>query len=217
MYSLGMSSTLRTRSASTCWKCDETVPEKETLFCGSCGSVQPIKASECDLFALFDINQTFDLDLSRLETSFKGMQKRLHPDKFATKPLPEQQASATASSTVNQSYQILRDPVERARYILQQHGSSVLDEGGDSMDNPTLMMDIFAVREEVADAEELAQLVNIEDIVRGHITAACVQLQESLDGGDAEVLPTAAVRLKYYAKALEEIEVRREELEEADV
>jgi len=197
-----------------CWKCGDAQTEVDgiTLFCRSCEAIQPIETETSDLFALFSMDQTFKLNISRLEASFKELQKQLHPDKFAAKSLAEREASATASSTVNQAYQILCDPVERARYLLQRHGFNVLDEGGDRLNDPALMGEMFLLRESVEEASTLGELLDVEQGVQFNVDAACDALQSCLDANDVEGLPAAAVRLKYYSKVMEEISERRGEL-----
>jgi molecular chaperone HscB len=207
--SLGVPSRQLLSSSSDCWKCEK--PEATSaLFCKSCDAIQPLETEGCDLFALFSMDQTFMLNEAQLEASFKDLQKVLHPDKFATKSLQERDASATASSTVNQAYQMLRDPVERARYLLQRHGSSVLDEGGDSIQDPALMMEMFSIRESVENATSIEVLREVQENVQVEVDAACVALQQCLDQKMLYALPHAAVRLKYYSKVMEEIQAREE-------
>ncbi len=202
-------------SSSVCWKCDESTADQQgatALFCGSCEVIQPLDIGDTDMFALFSMNRTFNVDKTSLEASFKGLQKVLHPDKFATKTLQEREASATASSTVNQAYQILKGPVERARYLLQLHGFRTLDEGGDTIQNPALMMEMFSVREEVEEADDANALNRVKDRMSTAVDEACVALQHCLDQHEIDSLPEAAVRLKYCSKVLEEITARKDEL-----
>ena len=52
----------------------------------------------------------------------KRRQKLLHPDKFSTKSEAERQYSADQASAVNDAYGTLRDPLKRAKYILDARG-----------------------------------------------------------------------------------------------
>ena len=38
-----------------------------------------------NLFQIFDLEATFDIDLAELETRYKRMQMKFHPDRFAAK------------------------------------------------------------------------------------------------------------------------------------
>lgn len=61
----------------------------------------------------------YNLDLARLEKSFRDLQWRLHPDKFSMKPEAEQNYSAGQSSLVNKAYQTLKDPLARGQYLVR--------------------------------------------------------------------------------------------------
>ena len=74
------------------------------------------------------------MDSKQLDHNFKIAQKKIHPDKYAIKSSAEREASASCSSTVNQAYQVLSSPVERAAYLLSLKGITVLQEGGSMMD-----------------------------------------------------------------------------------
>lgn len=97
-----------TGEPSNCWKCG-SIQNQHSLFCLKCGKVQKINISESErlnLFEIFDIKTDFPIDLKELENSFKAIQMKLHPDKFANKTITEQEASLVSSSSVNQAYQV---------------------------------------------------------------------------------------------------------------
>jgi molecular chaperone HscB len=59
------------------------------------------------------------MDLAELDREYKELQKKLHPDKFATKSLDEKLLSTNASSAINMAYHTLKDPVSRAEYMVR--------------------------------------------------------------------------------------------------
>jgi len=114
-----------------CWKCSQDLPAplssgdiRGDLFCGRCKAVQPI-APDTNYFTLFGFDngvntrRRFDISLTDLDSAFKGLQKQLHPDKFASMSSEHQRYSAEASSFVNQAYQIMKTPITRANYLIQ--------------------------------------------------------------------------------------------------
>ena len=92
----------------SCWSCGTEI-EKMNLFCKApkCGVVQSIKTTEVNLFETFGINMEYKIDEALLDKSFKELQKKLHPDKFATKSVDEQKVSTNASTAINMAYQVL--------------------------------------------------------------------------------------------------------------
>ena len=78
--------------------------------------------SQKSYFALFELPRHLHVDLSALEKSFYAQSRRLHPDRFASKPAAEQEAALAASSQLNDAYRTLRDPVARTEYLLKLEG-----------------------------------------------------------------------------------------------
>jgi len=75
-----------------------------------------------DFFSLFSLPRHLRLDLPALEKSFYAQSRKLHPDRFASKPQSEQDAALSASSALNDAYRTLRDPIARTEYLLSLEG-----------------------------------------------------------------------------------------------
>jgi len=75
-----------------------------------------------DFFTVFSLPRKLHLNLSALEKSFYAQSRKLHPDRFAAKPLAEQEAALAASSSLNDAYRTLRDPIARTEYLLSLEG-----------------------------------------------------------------------------------------------
>lgn len=83
--------------------------------------------SEPNFFALFGLPQHLHVDLAALEKTFYAQSRKLHPDRFANRPMEEQQAALAASSQLNDAYRTLRSPIARTEYLLSLQGVQ-LDE-----------------------------------------------------------------------------------------
>jgi molecular chaperone HscB len=75
-----------------------------------------------DFFTLFALPHHLHLDLAALEKTFYAQSRKLHPDRFASRPPEEQQAALAASSQLNDAYRTLRDPIARTEYLLALQG-----------------------------------------------------------------------------------------------
>ncbi len=73
-------------------------------------------------FEFFDLPRRLTLDVVALEKQFYTMSRRLHPDRFASKPLAEQEAALAQSSLLNDAYRTLKDPIARTQYLLKLEG-----------------------------------------------------------------------------------------------
>ena len=75
-----------------------------------------------DYFTLFSLPPHLHLDLPALEKAFYAQSRKLHPDRFASKPAAEQEAALAASSQLNDAYRTLRSPIARTEYLLSLEG-----------------------------------------------------------------------------------------------
>jgi len=78
--------------------------------------------SQPDYFSLFSLPQHLHIDLPTLEKSFYAQSRKLHPDRFASRPQAEQDSALAASSQLNDAYRTLRDPIARTEYLLSLEG-----------------------------------------------------------------------------------------------
>ena len=75
-----------------------------------------------DYFEFFSLPRKLTLDVVALEKQFYTMSRRLHPDRFASKPIAEQEAALAQSSLLNDAYRTLKDPISRTQYLLKLEG-----------------------------------------------------------------------------------------------
>jgi molecular chaperone HscB len=75
-----------------------------------------------DYFKFFELPPKLTLDVVALEKQFYAMSRRLHPDRFAGKPVAKQEAALTQSSLLNDAYRTLKDPILRTQYLLKLEG-----------------------------------------------------------------------------------------------
>ena len=75
-----------------------------------------------DYFETFGLPRHLRLDTAALERQFYSQSRRLHPDRFAARPAAEQETALAASSTLNDAYRTLKDPVARTQYLLSLEG-----------------------------------------------------------------------------------------------
>jgi molecular chaperone HscB len=75
-----------------------------------------------DYFEFFALPHKLTLDVVALEKQFYTMSRRLHPDRFAAKPVAEQEAALAQASQLNDAYRTLKDPILRTQYLLKLEG-----------------------------------------------------------------------------------------------
>jgi molecular chaperone HscB len=73
-------------------------------------------------FEIFSLPQHLTIDTAALEKSFYALSRKLHPDRFAARPISEQEAALAESSRLNDAYRTLKDPIARTEYLLKLEG-----------------------------------------------------------------------------------------------
>ena len=61
----------------------------------------------------------FNIDLNKLKKSYRIIQAEIHPDKFVSASQIEKEQSLIKSTEINDAYQTLKNPIKRARYLIQ--------------------------------------------------------------------------------------------------
>jgi len=99
-----------------------------------------------DYFELFGLPISVKLDRSELDIRYLQLQQQYHPDKFYKLAQEIQQQAAQNSAQINEAYNILKDDLKRAKYILQNHGVDIYDQ---SLLEPEFLMQIMQWQDEI--------------------------------------------------------------------
>jgi len=136
-----------------------------------------------DHFQLFGLAQSFSLDVEALEAAFRDVQSRVHPDRFAHAGDAERRASMQWATRVNEAYRTLRNPVTRAKHLLELNGVDVAFETNTAMPANFLMqqMELREALEDAARARDAAALERLgAEIAQGRV-AILAELADSID------------------------------------
>jgi molecular chaperone HscB len=104
-------------------------------------------------FDLFGLSPAFALDKEALEKAYREIQSQVHPDRFAHAGDAERRASLQWTTRVNEAYRTLKDPVQRAKHILELHGVDVEFETNTQMPTDFLLQQL-ELREELEAAQQ---------------------------------------------------------------
>jgi molecular chaperone HscB len=116
---------------------------------------------EKNYFELFGLSPQFTVDLPDLASRYRELQKKFHPDKFASSSDSERRMASQMAAQINAAYQSLKSPLERGRYLLKLSGIE-LDDEKDTQMNPAFLMEQMELREQlesVADVTEPLKLL----------------------------------------------------------
>lgn len=98
--------------------------QEPRLVCSECEG--PL-AAEIDCFAALGLPKKLEIEQASLERAYYDIGRRVHPDRFAVKPVAVRDASLRATALLTRSYRILRDPVSRGLYWLELNGQKLAE------------------------------------------------------------------------------------------
>lgn len=195
-----------------CWSCRGPVHDG-AAFCETCGAVQP--PGRADHFARFDLPPAFDLDEEDLQQRYFALQRRLHPDRFAGRSERERATSMQQSTSINEAFETLSDPLRRAEYLLGLFGVTVNAETGNLPTDPEVLAEAMETREALMEAESDEAVVALADDVRTRTAGCRDDLSAAFAGGDTARAAALTTRLKYLEKFGDEVRRRRATIQAA--
>jgi molecular chaperone HscB len=105
-----------------CWHCQSEVSGE--YFCERCVKVQPV-SKELDYFTCLGMPRRLTIDQHQLESKYYQLSRAFHPDFYQNKSADEQAISLGNAALLNTAYRTLRDPIERAEYLLDLEAGAV--------------------------------------------------------------------------------------------
>ena len=136
-----------------------------------------IQASD---FALFGLPERFAIDLAQLDATWKQLQGKAHPDRFATETGAAQRVSMQWAIRINEAYRRLKDPLARAGYLCALHGADIEAESNTAMPAAFLMQQM-EWRDALSEAKSLDAVDALSDEVVASRNATLKSLQGQID------------------------------------
>jgi molecular chaperone HscB len=164
-----------------------------------------------DHFDLLGLPVAYAVDAARLERGYRDLQSQVHPDRFAAAPEAEKRVAMQWATRANEAYRTLRDPVDRARYLLHLKGYDTGEETNTAMP-PDFLMQQMEWREAAAEARGAGDRTGLRALLADLAAAHGEMLGQLERAIDRESNYDAGCSLVRKLRFLEKLE---EEIEEA--
>lgn len=160
-------------------------------------------------FELFGLPSQFQLDGSLLSSQFRELQKRFHPDNFASASERDRLMAVQKAAQINDAYQVLKHPVSRAEYLLSEHGVDIRGEQ-QTMQDPLFLMEQMELREELeaiaSQTDALDRLFDFDSKVKKMYQHHLQEVAQELESGLWAEAADRVRKLKFITKLQYEIE-----------
>lgn len=167
-------------------------------------------------FQLLGIPARFAIDAATLERGYRDLQSQVHPDRFAASSEAERRVAMQWAARANEAYTTLRDPVDRARYLLALKGFDTEEESNTSMPADFLMqqMEWREAVAEAAAARDARELQAVRTRLAETRREMLQQLERALDrDANFEAGCSMVRKLRFLDKLEDEIDAGLEALE----
>jgi molecular chaperone HscB len=103
-----------------------------------------------DYFSFFGLPRKLSIDLADLDQRFRALSRQFHPDYFYNATTTERLASLERASYLNDAYRVLKQPLDRAEYLLKVEGLPSVGLHQEARELPAgVLEDVFALNEEL--------------------------------------------------------------------
>ncbi len=140
----------RTLTLQACRHCGAGAPA-EAHFCPQCERILTL-TRHGDYFSFFGLPRKLVVDLADLEQRYRRLSRQFHPDFYYTASAAERLASLERSAYLNDAYRVLRQPLDRAEYLLKLEGLPIVGQHQEAGQLPAgVLEEVFTLNEELDD------------------------------------------------------------------
>ena len=168
-------------------------------------------------FELFGLPVGFDVDPDGLTERYRELQRVVHPDRYASGTEQERRLSMQGATLLNEALETLKDPLQRAHYLLRLKGVEP-DPGGAPAMDPEFLMEQMELREELAELRHRPEPLTAagELIVRvgRRVDELVARLGARFAAGDLPAAAELVRELQFLRKLQAEAENLEAELED---
>ena len=136
-----------------------------------------------NFFELFGLPARFAIDGEQLDRAYRDIQASVHPDRFVNAGEAERRVSMQQATHVNEAYQALKNPIQRAAYLLRLHGIDPRFETNTAMPAGFLVeqMEWREAVEEASDAADAHELDHLSTRLNAELRCMVGEIGRQLD------------------------------------
>lgn len=167
---------------------------------------------DSDDFELFGLPRHFAQERAVLDSKWRELQAETHPDRFVRDGAAAQRLAMQWSVRINEAYQRLKDPLQRAAYLCELAGFEIGAENNTAMPSEFLERQM-AWREALDEADDASALQSLSAEVAAHRMQLLGIIEQALDQSSDPALAVQQVRaLMFVERFARDLDRRLEQL-----
>lgn len=172
----------------------------------------PTLRIDADDFALFGLPRRFELEREQVDERGRALQSQVHPDRFVSQGASSQRVAMQWSVRVNEAWQRLKDPLQRAALLCELGGVPVSADGRAPMPAAFLVQQM-AWREALDDADDASAVAALDAAVRASEAEHLERLRRQIDDELAFVAAAETLRaLMFLSRFRRDVERRMDSM-----
>ncbi|UCD28858.1 MAG: Fe-S protein assembly co-chaperone HscB [Planctomycetota bacterium] len=187
-------------------------PMESPICCTHCGSLNPVPLVSINYFEFFDIKPGYDINQDELHKKYLCLSRTTHPDMAGRDSDEMRNRALMLNAELNRAYETLKDPIERAEYLLALAGGPTPSD--DKSVPGDLLGEIMMIREEIEEAKSTNktpmletlknQICQKERTVREQIAVLARSLDKN-DPTNKKAMRKQLNAIKYWNNLLEQL------------
>lgn len=172
-----------------------------------------------NFFELFSLPVQYVLDRAVLDAHYRDLQRSVHPDRFASAGEQERRIAMQHATHINEGYQTLKNPLQRARYLLELRGRTIDDQQTMQAD-PAFLMQQMELREQLGEIRgQEDPLTSLDGLAREIATLYKVlesELAQVFDADDGNIESAVALvqKMQFFTRLQNEVQELEADLED---
>lgn len=172
-------------------------------------------SSAIDYFQLFDLPRSFDIGVEALQPRYRELQRQFHPDRFAAEPTEVQRVAVQRAADINAGFSVLKDPVHRARHLLELADHPLHVESTTVSDTDFLMAQM-ELREQLEEADTLEQMAELRAEAEDWLQNLGREFAIDYRDGDWAEAGDTVRKMQFMSRFIEEVRQQEAQLEDDD-
>jgi len=163
-----------------------------------------------DYFDLFGLPVSYRIDSDKLAQRYRELQHTIHPDRYTTASDQERRLSLQLTAQVNEAFQTLKDPILRARYLLDLRDANPSQR--DIAMNPEFLSEQIELRERLSGISDnqnpQGKLIQMRNEIEDRSTDLQKRFGRQFDIGTEDALKSAGMlylEMQFIGKLQQEV------------
>ena len=170
--------------------------------------------SKKNYFEIFSLQENFDFDLDHLTAEYKNLQSQYHPDKFSDADDATRLQALQLSSIVNDAFNTLKVPLNRAGYLLSINGIDAEESNQDHLAESFLLqqMEWRDNLDNATQEEDLDAIAYLKQVVNEERENYIIEFQDCVNAYNFVDAKPIYSKMQFIEKMLDEIDRSEEKI-----